>query len=89
MYEAWNYLDNHKIFDGHFVSCLDIFVVKVNPKTDEIDDDENLNTKTEIWLECGAYNKNYMCHDVDLDCGGNTFEEAIIKLAKLVKEKFD
>lgn len=28
------------------------------------------------------------CHDVNLDCGGDTFEEAIIKLAKLVKKHY-
>lgn len=29
------------------------------------------------------------CHDYKLDCGGDTFEEAIIELAKLVKARDD
>lgn len=27
-------------------------------------------------------------HDIELDCGGDTFEEAIIKLANLVRERY-
>lgn len=89
MFEAWEYLSNHDIFQGHFTRALDIDVVKVNPETQMIDDNDELNTKIEIWLECGPYNKDYLTHDVDLDCGGDTFEEAICELAKLVKEKYD
>lgn len=32
------------------------------------------------WIQYGI-----PCHDINLDCGGDTFEEAIIKLADLVK----
>ena len=92
-YEAWNYLENHKIFNtglaSRFVNCLNIEVVKVNPKTQEIDDDETKNTQIAVWLECGPYDKNCMQHDIDLDCGADTFENAIVKLARLVKEKYD
>lgn len=37
-----------------------------------------------------AEQKNYgvLSHDIRLDCGGKTFEEAIIKLAKLVKKYY-
>jgi hypothetical protein len=28
------------------------------------------------------------CHDIDLDCGGKTFDEAIVKLARKVLRKF-
>ena len=79
---------------GFFEECLDIYVTKVNPKTKRIDDNEKLNTKVEVWLECGKYlfdehRKEYLpCHDIDLDCGGDTFEEAIIKLANLVKKYY-
>jgi len=51
-----------------------------------------------IWLECGrkgpkifddpsipeGYYPNY--HDIELDCGGATFEEAIVNLANLVEK---
>lgn len=45
--------------------------------------------------ECKIFNEDYGSytawigsHDIDLDCGGKTFEEAIIQLAKLVKRKY-
>jgi len=93
---AWSYLDNHMIFsdrhttypDSMFQQCLDIEIVKVNPKTDSIDDDKTLNTKVQIWLEAGPYLGRYFAHDIDLDCGGDTFEETIIELASLVKQKY-
>lgn len=77
-----------------FQSYLDIDVVKVNPKTNHIDDDKELNIATRVWLECGPWyvdkirNDSCTSHDSDLDCGGDTFEEAIVKLASLVMEKY-
>ena len=51
------------------------------------------NTKTEVWLEFGRAFIDYSItddvmfeHDYRLDCGGDTFEEAIIKLANLVDQ---
>ena len=85
-YEAWNYLNEHPIFNGNFKNCLDIEVVKINPKTKQIDDNKNLNTLTEIWLEIGPYVKNEYTHDIELDCGGYSFEDAIVNLAYLVKK---
>lgn len=79
---------------GSFQECLDIDVQLVNPRTKRIEDDATQNTKIEIWLECGEYQydksrKEYLpCHDIRLDCGGDTFEEAIIKLANLVKKHY-
>ena len=88
-YEAWTFLNEHFIFNGFFSDCLDIDVVKVNPKTgDWEEDDETLNTQTEVWLECGPWDKDVKTHNEDLDCGGKTFEEAIINLAYLVKEQY-
>lgn len=94
-YEAFHYLLNHPYFKGEFVPALEIEVVKVNPETDCIDDDRSKNTDVRVWLECGTvvdspsdcfcsrYSHNYL-----LDCGGNTFEEAIIRLAALVQENY-
>lgn len=87
-YDSFYYLENHIIFDNKFQKCLDIEIVKVNPKTNIIDNDSSLNTKIQVWLECGPYQKDCYTHDIDLDCGGDTFEEAIIKLAKLVKKYY-
>lgn len=75
----------------NFNNELWIEVVKVNPDTNEIDNDCTKNTKVQIWLEHGSYDTEWggCTHDIDLDCGADTFEEAIIKLAQLVKEKYN
>ena len=88
-YTAWAFLSEHKMFHGFFEYNLFITAVKVNPETNEIDNDDTNNTKVQIWLEHGGYdNDGYHMHDFDLDCGGDTFEEAIIKLATLVKKYY-
>jgi hypothetical protein len=98
-YEAWWYLTEHPMYkdkripiegmDSTFSQSLDIMVVKVNPENNTIEDDDNLNTKTQVWLETGKVYyeddgslRHY--HDTKLDSGGNTFEEAIIELANNV-----
>jgi hypothetical protein len=100
-YEAWWFLAEHPDFVDEFglsiLDSLNIEVVKVNPLNNRISDNKIFNTKTMVWLEWGpkiqveveegkpvwAYS-----HDTDLDCGGDTFEEAIIALAKLVEKKY-
>lgn len=89
-YTAFNFLLNHPIYNNRFVQELDVDVVKVNPETNEVDDLPWKNTKTQVWLESGEYleEEGMCCHNYDLDCGGDTYEEAIIELAKLVKMNF-
>lgn len=98
-YEAWHFLDDHPAFQDQyggswFQESLYTMVVKVNPETEEIDDNEELNTATRVWLESGRYEEDEeqdykgTVHDIDLDCGAETFEQAIIKLANLVKENY-
>lgn len=84
-YEAYHFLDNHPEFRDEFLGgALLVEVVKVNPQTNEVEENPKLNTKTRIWLECGEHTDNGFSHDIDLDTGGDTFEEAIINLANLV-----
>ena len=77
-YDAYHFLKKHPIFKGHFSQCLDMYIVKVDPLTKRI--------------ECGPwvlspYEINFVpAHDISLDCGGDTFEEAICRLADLVAE---
>jgi hypothetical protein len=98
-YEAWVFLNEHHYFEHGeykmpmFTESMDIAVVKVNPETKHIDDDESKNTETQVWVECGDWEelpdhdfKGYV-HDMDLDTGGATFEEAIVNLANLLYEK--
>ena len=85
--------NRHKSVVNYFDRCLSISVVKINPETDEIDANMSNNTKTEVWLEFGRAFIDYNItndvmfeHDYRLDCEGDTFEEAIIKLANLVDQ---
>ncbi len=88
-YTAWIFLLEHKAFHGLFECGLYTMVVKVNPETNEVDDDDTKNTKVQVWLEHGGYDdEGCHMHDFDLDCGGDTFEEAIIELATLVKKHY-
>lgn len=81
---------------GSFKKALDIDVAVVDPVTLRIEDEPERNTLPQVWLECGPYVRVYHMqmgsfmpsHDIDLDCGANTFEEAIIKLAELVQAKY-
>lgn len=97
-YNAWHFILNHPCFEDNFGQSLlyrnlDIEVVKVNPETETIEDDVSKNTATRVWLEFGPMSLEgdlgMVCtHDPDLDCGGNTFEEAIIELANLILDKY-
>jgi hypothetical protein len=80
---------------GQFIYNLDIHYAKVDPETRRIEDDQSKNTVIEVWLETGPamwedlanqYISN--THDTSLDCGGPTFDEALIVLANKVKEKY-
>lgn len=96
-YEAFHFLKTHKIVENigvdglknnYFDKCLDISVVKVNPETDAIEINDDLNIKTQVWLEFGPMDGLIPEHDTRLDCGADTFEEAIIQLANLVDKYY-
>lgn len=98
-YESWWYLNETPVFMhdkykelefSYFTSSLSIDVQKVNSITRKIQSWDFLNTRVEVWLECG---EPYMdddglvrsnSHNINYDCGGKTFEEAIINLANIV-----
>lgn len=69
---------------------IDVYPVTVCPDTNEIAKDESLNTKPKIWVEVTVANKKCdqkiykSYHDYDLDCTGDTYEEAINILYELV-----
>ncbi len=108
-YESWWFLNEHPMFINwedvkdleidsewcnDFLSCLYIYIPKVNPKSKRICKKDELNTLTQVWLECGGiewddnFNGYIKCHDIRLDCGADTFEEAIVKLANLVMKYY-
>lgn len=78
--------------DRRVTDSVDIDVVKVNPDSQRHEDDDIFNTATQVWIEMGKWSwpeevtddpntweRHY--HDPDLDCGGDTLEEAIITAA--------
>lgn len=80
--------------------AIEIIPVFVNDNN-EIDDDDSKNIHFRIWLEAGQpydmskdssfnfdlndTNKYLPSHDLDLDCGGSTLDDAFIELAIRVK----
>jgi hypothetical protein len=83
--------------DSLAIECnLDIFYAKVD-QTGLVDDDKKKNVFTECWLEFGpvrqvvsAGGKLHLehSHDPRLDTGGATFDQALVKLARLVKRHY-
>jgi len=84
--------ERHLEHDGLVTESLHVMVVKVNPETERREEDEELNTKTVIWVEMGKrgwpkhptddpHTWDHRWHDIDLDCGGDTYEQAIITAA--------
>jgi hypothetical protein len=77
-------------------SRIEVWVAKVNPETGRMDDDDVLNTKAEIWLETGPWRwpsrsfdeYEVPFHDHRLDCGGDTYEEAIVEMARKVHDLY-
>lgn len=66
----------------------------VCPDTNRIEDHEYLNTKVQYWVELmtpefDEDSQNWiLSHDYQLDCGGDTFEEAIDALYNKVLERY-
>lgn len=84
-YEAYWWMADHHPWVS---KSLDVHIAKVNPKTRRISDDEKKNTLVEYWLEAGPFFDMGYSHDLRLDCGGKSFEEAIIKLAARVRRVY-
>jgi hypothetical protein len=81
---------------------LDIHYATVDERG-RVNKDDSKNTRTAVWLELGPVLWGYHTdwepkegaraykmhiHDVDLDCGAPTFDEALIKLARKVQRKY-
>lgn len=80
----WWLADNHE----WAIRNLSVSIIKFNPKTKEIDDDKKKNTKIEYWIESG---KDWNCgreHDIRLDSHGESFDEALLHLARQVKKYY-
>lgn len=93
----WVYEHPKMLYQGSANPWIEI-TPHVVDDTKTINDDQSKNVNLEWWVECGPYvdvedfwgeGPKYMpSHDWELDCGGNTAEEAILNLARLVLEKY-
>jgi hypothetical protein len=77
------------------INAVSIMVVRVNPATDAVDDDETKNVVTQVWFEVGKRdlhvdNKHGVIsyHDWQLDDGAGTYEEAVVLCAHKVWVKY-
>lgn len=75
--------------------ALDVDFVLVNPKTNRVSKDERKNTRSDCWLEFGPIEfyeagdtEPRATHDIELDCGGRTFEKAFRKLCLRVLKHY-
>lgn len=91
VYTVKEYLDLHR----EAIHGLDIFYAKVDAKR-RVNDDPKKNRFVECWLEFGpmrcALSHGEVTiqnsHDINLDCGAPTFDEALIKLARKVRRHY-
>lgn len=90
--------DNHVMWleqsYGFGSDGINMMVMLVD-ETGTVNEDESKNVNTEVWLEAGKWyllpgeHENHVHeHDYELDCGGATYEEAVVKLARLVHERY-
>lgn len=81
---------------GFGSDAISVFVTRVCNECGMRHKEPERNTKTEIRLETGKWElflrgdmkQHVHFHDTELDCGGDTYEEAVIKLARLVWERY-
>lgn len=92
--DKYYWIINHpKLTLGRGQAQIELTPHMVNPITGAIDPDDHLNTKFEWWVElssvgCGDNGGHEMYHEWELDCGGDTAEEAIDNLYNLVLVKY-
>lgn len=98
--KVYDWLELHPLFKSQFNKNLHIEYVLVNPKTNRISNKKKKNTKVRVWLEVsyphfehdesflGTEARFISTIDAKLNSGGDTFEEAIIKLAKQVYKHY-
>lgn len=90
----WVYYHPKLVFDSVYHPWIEITPHMVNPETDEVDEDETKNTKISFWVESGPwfydeqFNQVMSSHDYELDCGGDTWEDAVFALVEKVKEHY-
>jgi hypothetical protein len=91
-------IDHPKLTIGGGQAMIELTPHMVNPDNETIElvlNKQSLNTSSRWWVEvtveseneCGSQGWEFY-HDWDLDCGGNSAEEAITNLYQLVLNKY-
>lgn len=77
--------DDRGMYEG-----IEFTVVRVDPKTEAISEDQALNTEVRFWYEIclGQFNSPFRLHDTDLDNGAKTYEKAVVKAARAVHKRY-
>lgn len=101
--DKYYWITDHPTLNNDWGSVVTIEMTPhmVNPETNMIDTTLELNTKLQWWIEVMIANKNFnpdvvfphedsleYSHDWNLDCGGDTAEEAIDTLYFLVLHNY-
>ena len=94
--EAYYFVMNHPKLLLH--KCIEPWVEITPHMVDSsgvVSENPSQNTVLEWWVECGPYSEDeedpsnlIVFHDIDLDCGANKAEDAVMELARLVKNKY-
>jgi hypothetical protein len=94
-FDAYYWVSDHPklMFARGIEPWMELTPHMVNPINGEIDDDATKNTELHWWVEGGGHHDDEMhglmrAHDWDLDDGGKTADEAVIKFAENVLNKF-
>lgn len=98
----WNLKDRlHEDYPENHVSNLthegawqrgwpEITPHKINPDTNRVEDDDDLNTEIQWWYELGPSDLTGFptSHDYELDGGGATYEECVIAIARKIHDNY-
>ncbi len=84
------YFQDEITYVNKFAECTDIIPVKVNPETEEIEDDDLLNTKEYVFIDCGCYilDMKKFSHDYRFDVGADSVDMALVMLATMIHRKY-
>ena len=81
----WWLAENHR---WAVINC-EVSPALVHPKKKRIVDNAKENTLLQYWVEAGQFDKRGgVWHDIRLDTGGSSYEEAFVKFGRLVKKYY-
>ena len=90
--DYWFVYSHPELSQDGMSPTIEITPHMVDPSTDTIRTDQSKNTKLQWWIEVVVHvdMDGYVdsIHDVNLDCGGDTIDEAVQELKRLVIKQY-